>query len=82
MHKQVHETQQVRHGMMVVGETGSGKTTQVPQFLHRAGFSRGGKMIAVTQPRRIAAISIASRVASEMQCDVGGLELSNNIFNI
>ena len=58
--------------LVVVGETGSGKTTQLPQYLHKAGFTSRGKMIGVTQPRRIAAISVASRVSEEMKCQLGG----------
>lgn len=46
------------------GQTGSGKTTQIPQYLHEAGYSRGG-IIACTQPRRMTAISVANRVAEE-----------------
>jgi ATP-dependent RNA helicase DHR2 len=53
--------------VILAGETGSGKTTQTPQFLHRAKFGR----IVVTQPRRIAAISVAERVAAEMGVHVG-----------
>ncbi|XP_060848731.1 probable ATP-dependent RNA helicase kurz [Rhopalosiphum padi] len=52
--------------IIVVGETGSGKTTQVPQFLYEAGYSSGNKMIGVTEPRRIAAISVSQRVAEEL----------------
>ncbi|XP_001945193.2 probable ATP-dependent RNA helicase kurz [Acyrthosiphon pisum] len=52
--------------IIVVGETGSGKTTQVPQFLYEAGYSNGNKMIGVTEPRRIAAISVSQRVAEEL----------------
>ena len=58
--------------LVVVGETGSGKTTQLPQYLHKAGHTSRGKMIGVTQPRRIAAISVARRVSEEMKCQLGG----------
>ncbi|CAK9042973.1 ATP-dependent RNA helicase DHX8 (DEAH box protein 8) (RNA helicase HRH1) [Durusdinium trenchii] len=61
-----------RHGtVIVVGETGSGKSTQIPQFLmERRTF--GGR-VAVTQPRRVAAVSLAKRVAWERRTKVGGL---------
>lgn len=58
--------------LVVVGETGSGKTTQLPQYLYKAGFISHEKMIGVTQPRRIAAISVATRVSEEMKCHLGG----------
>lgn len=50
--------------LVIVGEPGSGKTTQIPQFIDAANLNKGAK-IAVTQPRRVAAISVASRVAQE-----------------
>lgn len=56
--------------LILTGETGSGKTTQIPQFLYQAGYGQKG-MIGVTQPRRVAAISIAQRVANEMKTPLG-----------
>lgn len=57
--------------LILVGETGSGKTTQIPQYLHEAGYNEGGTKIACTQPRRVAAMSVAARVADEMGVKVG-----------
>ncbi|ETN40477.1 uncharacterized protein HMPREF1541_04754 [Cyphellophora europaea CBS 101466] len=59
------------HFTIIVGETGSGKTTQIPQFLQQAGWCKDGKAIAITQPRRVAVTSVAARVAQEMRCTVG-----------
>ncbi|KAI0484431.1 P-loop containing nucleoside triphosphate hydrolase protein [Xylariaceae sp. FL0804] len=56
---------------IVVGQTGSGKTTQIPQFLEHAGWCADGKVIAVTQPRRVAATTVAIRVAEEYDCELG-----------
>ncbi|KAI5298109.1 hypothetical protein KEM55_003801, partial [Ascosphaera atra] len=56
---------------IVIGQTGSGKTTQLPQYLNEAGWCDDGKVIAVTQPRRVAATTVAARVAEEMRCKLG-----------
>ncbi|KAK9383544.1 Pre-mRNA-splicing factor ATP-dependent RNA helicase [Kockiozyma suomiensis] len=55
---------------IVIGETGSGKTTQLTQFLYEDGYAKRG-IIGCTQPRRVAAMSVASRVADEMGVKVG-----------
>ena len=56
--------------VVVVGETGSGKTTQMTQYMHEEGYSTFG-MIGCTQPRRVAAMSVAKRVSEEMGCELG-----------
>ncbi|CEJ81649.1 Putative Helicase associated domain-containing protein [[Torrubiella] hemipterigena] len=56
---------------IIIGQTGSGKTTQIPQFLEQAGFCHDGKIIGVTQPRRVAATTVALRVAEEMGVEIG-----------
>ncbi|KAL5334380.1 P-loop containing nucleoside triphosphate hydrolase protein [Aspergillus crustosus] len=56
--------------MIVVGDTGSGKTTQLTQYLAEAGWANNG-VIGCTQPRRVAALSVAKRVAEEVGCKLG-----------
>lgn len=56
--------------IIVVGETGSGKTTQLTQYIYEEGYWKNGK-IGCTQPRRVAAVSVAKRVADEFGCELG-----------
>lgn len=56
--------------VIVVGETGSGKTTQLAQYMHEEGYTKRG-MIGCTQPRRVAAMSVAKRVSDEVGCVLG-----------
>ena len=58
--------------VIVVGQTGSGKTTQLTQFLYEDGYGNAG-IIGCTQPRRVAAMSVAKRVSEEMEVEIGGL---------
>ncbi|KAI9323771.1 P-loop containing nucleoside triphosphate hydrolase protein [Dichotomocladium elegans] len=75
VHKQRAELLSMVHNnqfVVLVGETGSGKTTQVPQFLVYDELPHlKGKQIACTQPRRVAAMSVAQRVAEEMDVEFG-----------
>lgn len=57
--------------IVVVGETGSGKTTQLAQFLYEDGYCTYG-LIGCTQPRRVAAMSVAKRVSEEMEVRIHG----------
>ncbi|KAL0386080.1 UNVERIFIED_CONTAM: Pre-splicing factor ATP-dependent RNA helicase DEAH10, partial [Sesamum radiatum] len=57
--------------LIIVGETGSGKTTQLPQYLFNGGFCRNGGIIGITQPRRVAAVTVAKRVAEECGVALG-----------
>jgi len=56
--------------VVVVGETGSGKTTQLTQYLYEDGYTIGG-IVGCTQPRRVAAMSVAKRVSEEMDTELG-----------
>jgi ATP-dependent RNA helicase DDX35 len=57
--------------VIVVGETGSGKSTQLPQYLMENGWTNSKQMICITEPRRIAAINLAKRICDEKGCILG-----------
>lgn len=57
--------------LIIVGETGSGKTTQLPQYLFEDGYCENGMKVGCTQPRRVAAMSVAARVAEEVGVKLG-----------
>ncbi|KAF0693972.1 Aste57867_15113 [Aphanomyces stellatus] len=72
--QEIMEAIETHSVVILCGETGSGKTTQVPQFLYEAGYGTEGMhpgMIGVTQPRRVAAVSTAERVATELNVAFG-----------
>jgi hypothetical protein len=56
--------------IVIVGETGSGKTTQLTQYMMEEGYTTFG-VIGCTQPRRVAAMSVAKRVSEEVGCELG-----------
>ena len=67
---QILEALESHQVLIVSGETGSGKTTQLPKFCLEAGRGRRGR-IALTQPRRVAATSISRQIAHELETEVG-----------
>lgn len=75
VHKQRQEFLDMFHSTQIlvfVGETGSGKTTQIPQFILFDDLPHfSGKLVACTQPRRVAAMSVAQRVANELDVILG-----------
>nr|DAD30621.1 TPA_asm: hypothetical protein HUJ06_009472 [Nelumbo nucifera] len=68
--EKIIETVKQNPVVVIIGETGSGKSTQLSQILHRNGYTKSG-IIAVTQPRRVAAVSVARRVAHELGVQLG-----------
>ena len=69
--------------LILVGETGSGKTTQIPQYLFESGLNKhkntSAFRIAITQPRRVAAIALAKRVGEEISASFKSHPISNDM---
>ncbi|KAF4378789.1 hypothetical protein F8388_006240 [Cannabis sativa] len=68
--EKIIETVEQNPVVVIIGETGSGKSTQLSQILHKHGYSKSGA-IGVTQPRRVAAVSVSRRVAQELGVRLG-----------
>ena len=70
--------------VVVMGETGSGKTTQIAQYLADGGFAKDGRGIAVSQPRRVGAMAAAKRVSEErgetLGDEVAALHCSSHVI--
>ncbi|MEG3023501.1 MAG: ATP-dependent RNA helicase HrpA [Akkermansia sp.] len=69
---EIMEAMQNHRVLVVVGETGSGKTTQLPKMAMELSWESKGR-VGCTQPRRIAAASVSRRVAEELKCELGSL---------
>lgn len=89
LEQEIMETIQENLFTIICGATGSGKSTQVPQFLYEVGFSHSSSgypgKIGITQPRRVAAISLAQRVAEELNVSFGkevGYQIRYDTANI
>ncbi|KAK7349630.1 hypothetical protein VNO77_07144 [Canavalia gladiata] len=71
MEQEIMEAINDHSSVIICGETGCGKTTQVPQFLYEAGYGSSKGIIGVTQPRRVAVLATAKRVAYELGLHLG-----------
>lgn len=70
---EILDTLKKNNVIIVCGETGSGKTTQLPKMAMELGLGADGRKIACTQPRRVAATTVAERVAKELKTEIGGI---------
>ena len=86
MEQEIMEAIAYHDVIIVCGETGSGKTTQIPQFLYEAGYGREESghpgLIGITQPRRVAAVSMARRVAQELNTTCDGDGEVQSVLNV